>query len=117
MKSNGGIQDTNILFCKNDKNIGDTGYDKVVSWEEEVKDENGNTILDNEGNPQKETISVGPYYDLPSNYPYVIQIGRNINDVLHYSAFIYDGPYHGNYGEIENETFDCRAVESTWIGC
>ena len=81
MKNNGNAQLTNILLCKDDQKINIT---------EE---------LDN-------------IYSLPKNLPYIIEVKRETDNIggigkkTQYSAFIYDGPYTGNYGEIETVTKD-----------
>lgn len=74
-------QTSNILFCKADKKLDITSENK--------NDENPNGI-----------------YELPANLPYVIEITTNRNGTNEYSAFIYDGPYTGNYGEITEVTHD-----------
>lgn len=73
-------QTSNILFCKADKKLDITSENK--------NDEKPNGI-----------------YELPANLPYVIEITTERNGT-EYSAFIYDGPYTGNYGEINEVTHD-----------
>jgi hypothetical protein len=73
-------QTSNILFCKSDKKLDITLENK--------NDEKPNGI-----------------YELPANLPYVIEITTDRNGT-EYSAFVYDGPYTGNYGEITEVTHD-----------
>jgi hypothetical protein len=73
-------QTSNILFCKADKKLDITTENK--------NDEKPNGI-----------------YELPANLPYVIEITTDRNGT-EYSAFVYDGPYTGNYGEITEVTHD-----------
>lgn len=78
---NSNEQTSNILFCKADKQLDITLENK--------NDEKPNGI-----------------YELPANLPYVIEITTDRNGTNEYSAFIYDGPYTGNYGEITEVTHD-----------
>jgi len=103
MKTNGKTLETNILFCKNDKQIDVTEYNG----------ENEHIIgFNNENNtPIKDKLQ---YYEFSNNYPYILQVERGISGTIEnesgedenietkqYSAFIYDGPYKGNFGQLE----------------
>lgn len=103
MKTNGKTLETNILFCKNDKQIDVTKYngenEHVIGFSTE-----NNT-------PIKDKLQ---YYEFSNNYPYILQVERSISSTIEnesgenentetkqYSAFIYDGPYKGNFGQLE----------------
>jgi hypothetical protein len=79
-------QESNIIFCKNNKQVVVTEYNKEIEINSDI---------------------IGPYYESLNSYPYVLQIERTIKDnkediegKKYYTAFLYGGQYKGNYNEV-----------------